>query len=283
MFNNLKCSINYEQAILMNNILIASYNSFPSIALAVESVLKRTNAECQITVFDSSPENSETRTYLQIMAILGHINLHTEDRQHLHGEALQWLVTHTESRYAVILDSDVEILCPEWLDVILSMLAATTLGVAELRKAGNFYPQRVFRVPIFHPSLFLINIDKYRDFGIHGDDWLTKRIPLSEFPYVNKYDHETSVAYHPIAKNTQHVHYDTGGRLAERILHENSKGYKVCTLPMQFMANAAQPPDPPFYAKHYEGMSARGGDVILQRRVVVKSRLLRLRASRENP
>lgn len=256
------------------SILISSFNGGIAIELCIESIKKRTlYFPYKIIVLDSSPESSNNRQYLKEMATKGVIELIEYSHQLKHGEAIYQLFGYCNSQIGILLDSDIEILRPDWIDVLVGYLKTEKdLGVGNMRLPCNFPKTKIFRCPSYHPCCFALNIDAYNEFGIRENDWKERFVPMSEYKDKAFFD-----ALNP---NMKKVHYETGSGFTERVLFFNEKNFVVHALPNKFIANAAQEPAMPHYVKHYEGISALNyiyTEKMKRRRQLIAERLRILR------
>ena len=254
------------------SILIPSWNALDAITLCIESILKRTKYfGFEIIVLDSSDEDSDTRQYLQMQRCAGNIELFAHNGRLRHGEALTLLFGLCNSKFAVILDSDVEILDSMWLQKLTQKIKTNKdLGIGHLRPNANYPKTGTFRTPAFHPFCFLINMDAYYEFGIHDKDWKEKFIHISQYKYKDEF-----IFFNPELKR---IHYETGSRFTERVLFENPQGYRVHGFPKGFIRRVN-----PFLGSiyHFEGMSAHShilhGDMMKSRIKLLQERLQKLK------
>ena len=229
------------------SILISSYHSGEALQLCVESIRKKTlYKNYKIIVLDSSGKDSETRNYLDNTS---YIDYQWDTEQPLrHGQALDILTQQCDTPLAVILDSDVEILKGNWLNQLTDQpITDKIMGVGHLREGGNFIKQSFWRVPIYLPFCLLLNMDAYRKMGIDKNDWVDRYIPMSEYPYKDRFTEASSRAYHKINTDLEKVHYDTAGGFSERVLFENPDKLVMRPFPPGFAKNAIY---------HYGGLSA---------------------------
>jgi glycosyltransferase involved in cell wall biosynthesis len=276
------------------SILISSWCSHIALEMTIESILKRTVYDnYKIIVCDSSPKDSGERRYLRRHRDDGHIELLECDTGTLkHGEAINRLLGYCSTEFACLLDSDIEILAGNWLSILVNFIRDDKdLGAGDLKKGGCFLNSSIFRGPLYHPSCLLLNMTIYRHFG-SDDDWLEKGIskpgqgiPMAEYKYKHKFNNwpkceENHLVYNFDPKMAG-VHYDTGGRFAERVLWENPGGLRMHPLPPNFIRSACGIEfAPKIY--HFEGMSAHhhilDGDYMKGRTALLHERLRLLRA-----
>ena len=229
------------------SILIPSYHSGEALQLCVESIRKKTtHKNYKIVVLDSSGKGSETRSYLDNTS---YIDYQWDVEIPLrHGQALDILTQQCDTPLAVIIDSDVEILRGDWLNQLTTQpITDEVMGVGHLREGGNFTKHGFFRVPIYLPYCLLVNMDAYRKMGFRATDWVDHYIPMSEYPYKDKFTEASYKAYHAINSSLEKVHYDTAGGFSERVLFDNPDGLTMYPLPPGFAKNAIY---------HYGGLSA---------------------------
>lgn len=272
------------------SILISSWCSHDALELTIESILERTIYNSyKIVVCDSSPAQGRERAYLKRNWDGGYIELlECTDRGDegflKHGEAINRLLAHCDTELACLLDSDVEILASDWLSILAAFIKDDKdLGVGDLRKGGCFLNSSIFRGPLYHPSCLFLNMSAYRHFGSE-DDWLEKGIsipgqgiPMTRYKYKYKFDGwprcEGSNLVYNYDSTMAGVHYDTGGRFAEKILWENPEGLRMHPIPVGFFKKKIY---------HFEGMSAHhqilDGDYMRARVALLQERLRLLRA-----
>ena len=229
------------------SILISSYHSGEALQLCVESIRKKTlYKNYKIIVLDSSGKESETRNYIDNTSYIDY--QWDTDIQLRHGQALDILTQQCKTPLAVILDSDVEILRGDWLhQLTFRPITDDIMGVGFLREGGNFIKQSFWRVPIYLPYCLLLNMDAYRKMGLGKNDWVDRYIPMSEYPYKDRFTEASSRAYHAINTSLEKVHYDTGGGFSERVLFENPDKLVMYPLPPAFIKDTIY---------HYGGLSA---------------------------
>ena len=124
--------------------------------------------------------------------------------------------------------SDIEILQPDWLDMLVERMdKPDVLGVADFKPGRNHF-DRMWIAPRYLPDWMLLDMEKYRE--IEGeDDWDLSFVPYPDWPHP-----EVFAKQRPLANpdhNPPKVFRDTGWRIWEKMAHENPKNYKFVSLP----------------------------------------------------
>ena len=213
------------------SILISSYCGGLATQLCIESIFKKTDyPDFNIMVCDSSPADSEDRKYLKGLWEQKEIRLLESPRQLLHGEAIWYLIAGCETKWAVIMDCDMEIYEEDWLKYLFGFIKNDKdIGVAYYQPE-NVVPDRFWRTPRYLPFCMLINIDKYHEIAEDGD-WLERfNIPWEDYPYKHLF--QKWKGGHPYLKIPDNrVFGDTASRFAEKMEFEKPLGYKIQHLP----------------------------------------------------
>jgi len=219
------------------SILIANFNGHEAIELCVESILKKTvYPDYKILVFDSSKPDSRDRAYLTSQQQQGNITLFTSDIQMRHANAVMRLLAKCETPLACTLDSDIEVLRGEWLNILVNELKSPNdMGVAKLKTFGA-YPNSTATAPLFQPFCMLLNMENYRKIA-DGINWQEKAIPIEEYKGKHTYPNYQKAK----------IYGDVGWQLAEEVIFDNPEGFIMREMPEKYMLN---------YLRHYGGLSA---------------------------
>ena len=222
------------------SILISNYHAGEALELTIESIQKRTAYKSyKIIVLDSSKPDSRDRTYLQ--SLKGQVELLETDIHLKHGEAVWRLLNHCKAPLAIILDSDVLIRQPDWLDLLIRMQNMGNdgqLGVA-VYQPENAVPCRFWRMPRYLPMCALLNMETYRSF-MHPDDWMEAYFPWKDcqqkelFVKFNNHPYATVGLKRSIEDKENQVFGDTGWRFCERVNLENKGKYHMHHLSYKF-------------------------------------------------
>jgi len=236
------------------SILISSWCGHKAMELCIESILERTDYKTyQIIVCDSSSPFGPDRKYLRNHKEKGNIKLLESEVRLQHGQALWRLLSYCKTDLACILDSDSEILSSDWLDVFTSQIKnyEKDLGIGYLIKGGNRPNNDFFFAPVFHPSLFVLNMSLYRQI-MKEDDWMFAKIDMKDFRYKKELqamnDEQASHWFeYDRFLNRPSIAYDSGGIFTERMIYENPRGLKMHAMPLNFFGDKV---------RHFGGMSA---------------------------
>ena len=218
------------------SILIGNARTWCSIELAIESILKRTAYKpYQIIVYNQARirDKGNRVAYLHKMARKGYIRLiegEYRPRSDLdgHGKSVKKLLSACKTPLALLWVSDIEILQPEWLDMLVERIdGPDVLGIADFKPGRNHF-NRMWIAPRYLPDWMLLDMEKYRE--IEGeDDWDLSFVPYPDWPYPEVF------AKQPPLANPDHnppkVFRDTGWRIWEKITHKNPNNYRLVSLP----------------------------------------------------
>ena len=235
------------------SILIPSWCPHEALYLCIESIKKRTAYKpYKIVVCDSSPADSAERSYLRACRDGGILELIEVPKRQAHVISLNALLTHCDTDYACVLDSDVEIMRSDWLDFFMNKLPnyEQDLGVGGFVKGMNRPGFDFFQLPWFHPAVLVLNMHLYRQFR-QADDWGLFKEPMNEFKckYKDKiigHEKELLEWFEDIELNRVRVEYDTGMKFATRLVFENPRGFKMHKISI---------PELDKYVHHYGSMS----------------------------
>lgn len=236
------------------SILIPSWCPHEALCLCIESIIKRTAYKpYKIIVCDSSPADSAERSYLRACRDNKILELIEVPKRQAHVKSLNTLLTHCDTDYACVLDSDVEIMRDDWLDFFMSKLPdyEQDLGIGGFVKGGNRPGFNFFQLPWFHPACLVLNMHLYRQFR-QDDDWGLYKEPMSEFKYKDKIiEHKKELLewFADTELNRSGVEYDTGMKFAERLVFANPRGFKMHKISI---------PELDKYVHHYGSMSLWG-------------------------
>ena len=218
------------------SILIGNARTWESVELAIESILKRTSYKpYRIIVHNQARirDKGNRVAYLNKMAKNGSIKLiegEYRPRSDLdgHGKSVQKLLSVCDTELALLWVSDIEILKPEWLDMLVERIDGDDiLGVADFKPGRNHF-NRMWIAPRYLPDWMLLNMPLYR--AIEGnDDWDLSYVPFPEWPHPEVFMGQ-SPPIHP-DHNPPKVFRDTGWRIWEKMAKKNSRYYRFVPLP----------------------------------------------------
>jgi glycosyltransferase involved in cell wall biosynthesis len=211
------------------DVLISNFSGGDALELCIESHIKRTRyPNYKTVVFDSTGEGSRDRVYLRQLESAGKIRLLTAEERVNHGGAIMALLKNCHADYACLLDNDMEILGPNWLQILTGLFdAPKVLG------ASRFISARVHRknylAPAYDASCMILDTEKYRKY-IGDIVWDNADIRLEDYKYRNIYDNipkpDPFSGY--VYRDTEHV-------FTEKILFENTDGLIMRALPPDFV------------------------------------------------
>jgi len=238
------------------SILISNYCGGDALALTIESVIKRTTyRNYRIIVQDSSSPESNDRRYLRDLKAAGKIDLLESNIPLKHGEAIWRLLNICQTPSAILLDSDVMIIQPNWLIYLIGLLGDTRIGLATYQPE-NAVPDRFWRMPRYLPMCVMLNMETYRPF-MHPDDWMEGYFPWKDCQQKGLFEKFSSHPYMTIglkrsieAQDNQ-VFGDTGWRFCERINFEHIGGREMAHLSYAFYET---------FIKHWGAISIYNAD-----------------------
>ena len=175
--------------------IVVCHNTKALIKRAYESI-RRFHPDMSIIVIDGSDKSNPCVAYCKSLA--------SEMTQVIslgynigHGRGMHLGINEASTRYALIFDSDIEMLNSP-LAIMLDMMGEDTFGVGKIGKVST----KAFNTPIsyLHPFFQLINIKSYKKFHPyvhHGAPCLKTMMDirrrglsgkiLKEFPNLDKY------------------------------------------------------------------------------------------------
>lgn len=226
------------------SILIGNCRTWEAIELTVESILRRTAYKpYQIIVYDQSREtdNGSRLSYLRAQTEKGNIKLIEgayRQRSDLdgHGKAIKVLLDHCDTELAMLWDSDIEVLHPDWLDALVDRLKGEdVLGIGNCNPGLNHW-DRMWIAPRYVPNWMLLDMNIYRNFQ-DDDDWNLDFIPFSEWRHPEVFEGQRSPNNPELLNGEIRVFRDTGWRIWEKLMFENPQGLKMLPLPADWWGN----------------------------------------------
>lgn len=231
------------------DILIPNRFSWNGVALAVESILKRTEGGgYRIIVADnsaSSPtdprltDDGNRRDYLRALAAAGLITLIETgpfpDGRYGHGENLRVLLAASTADYAVLFNNSAEVKRPDWITMLTRLLRTRDdLGVARERPAVNHFDV-AWRAPCYWANIALIDMVLYRTI-MEPTDWRLDYMAGPAYPHPEQF---AALAPPVRPEHTPpDVLGDTGWRLWERLHYRNPANYGMVPLPGNYLDDA---------------------------------------------
>lgn len=231
-------------------VLIPTRYSWDSIALTIESILKRTDyPDFSVTVCDNSladnrfacePHERKTidgddgnrRAYLLELAADAKIKLlfnTDQGRRYGHGENLKQLCDSCKADYGFLLNSTSEVIRPDWISALVDMLRdpERDLGVARFRDGGNHF-DKCWITPNYWPNIMLLDMRLYRQhFPAH--EWELRQVGFEDFERPEIFDGMTPPR--TPERTPPLVFCDTGYSLYEKLRFENEAGLRMLPLP----------------------------------------------------
>ena len=233
------------------SILISNRNSFEAIQLCVESVRRYTDTP-RITVYDDCSTNGVDIEYLRkaneqgwLELIEGHkLGHYKEDFDKprcgyyaifFHGRALNILTASCTTRYAVILDCDVQILAPGWLDALIAPMTENPLALGVCDIWPKWIHDRYYVMPTYKFYFGALDMERYWD-GM-AVDWIPRAMDRREEPMLSLFAEWYPVKKHYPGRNLPKfeedlVRGDPGSPIWLKLTYDNPKGYKILPWPV---------------------------------------------------
>jgi GT2 family glycosyltransferase len=102
------------------SIVVVTYNAADYVRRCLESVRSRTRVPCELIVVDNASER-DTREYLESLDGI-HLILNEENRLWCAGCNQGMRASDPRSSYVLLLNSDIEVLREDWLEVMVSLI-----------------------------------------------------------------------------------------------------------------------------------------------------------------
>lgn len=146
-------------------ICITNYQSGDAVALCVESIRKFTAYPHDIAVYDDATNQAkyDDLPYLRGIRDKGWIRLIEGKRRIMHGPALSILLDSCTTDLAMILDCDIQIIAPGWLD---DMVGAQEQSKAAIMVDLESYPDNP---AVFKSWFFMLDMRQYPYIKAHWD------------------------------------------------------------------------------------------------------------------
>jgi len=187
------------------SILISNYNSYEALQLCVESIRKYTRYPYEIIVYDANSDNKIDRGYLQKAEQAGWLKVILGKEKTQHGVSIELLLDACDTDLAMILDCDIEILAPEWLEDMANLIEDDVVLISNVEKDYN---SGVPSLPDWFQSWFMmLNMKAY-------NDGMKTRWKTSQVNY-----------------NGREVFSPTGGKFWLKIQQDNPEGYRMISIP----------------------------------------------------
>lgn len=142
-------------------VCITNFQSGDAVALAIESVRRFTPGPPEIAVIDdhSDPDlYGEELAYLRDCAAKGWIRLLENEQRINHGPSLARLLDTVTTDLAMVIDCDVQILAPGWMELM----------IAEQERTG---------------AAMVANLEKFNDDNVHLQSWFFM-LDMAQYPHV---------------------------------------------------------------------------------------------------
>lgn len=249
------------------SILISNYDAHEALQLCIESIIIRTKYDKFVIFVGNCPASGVDRSYLEIMEKTGLLTLVSLDRDMSHGEVLTQLIKNQgrETPYFVTLDSDCEILAPDWIDVMLAQVQGPRDVIVAKHREGGLIGDNAIITRTLWLCCALFVMENY--LKIEADDNLPEGMtPFDTYPYRKQF------RYLPGFGWDRQLGVETAGRLADRLAFDNKFGLETRPLPADFFD---------VKVRHYGGISRNHfrpeHPDIAPRWVEIKRRLAELR------
>lgn len=221
------------------SILIPHRNSHEAIELCIESIRKYTTYPYTITVWDDASDVKSNIRYLRQVHDRGWIEL-IEGKERLgHGGVLnRFFNSRTiETKYAVLLDDDIQIKAGGWLRELVDLAESDPMTIACVDYRDKDYFPFGFIAGIYKFWFGLINMDAYED-GMHVDwrpwDADRRQEPYkTEFSglYTSKFRRKMEAGkWRELGFNPNLIKCDPGTALYLKIKYDNPRSYKALPL-----------------------------------------------------
>jgi len=212
------------------SILIPNYRGGDALHLCLESIRHYTpEGTCQIIVANDYDPDGEDNAYLDRAAGTWGVSVHYAKRRLSHGAVLNWLVNDLcRTRRAVILDNDIEILAPGWLEESLRLLNGDRVLAACDVRPQVVVSEQGYCLPFYRAWFCPLNMDIYRDMG--AIDW--------EFAYADANAPPIAELVRPLREIKKGPGFlesraclDPGSKLWAKVHFDNPRGYRVLPIP----------------------------------------------------
>ena len=217
------------------SVLIPNRNSFEAVQLCIESVRHYTRHPHKIVVLDDTSQNDVDLAYLRDCQRKGWLELIENTGPALtHGGALNVLLNEVcDTRYAFVLDCDVQILGPLWLAEMMALIEghADILGMCDFRH--KMINQECYIAGFYKMWFGLLNMHAYRD-GMQVD-WRYAQTTLEAEPFKSMFMCLDGVVK-PKGFNYNLVKMDPGSKLWVKVRYDNPRGYRVLHVPRAIAA-----------------------------------------------
>lgn len=226
------------------SILIGNCRTWEAIELTIESILRRTAYKSyKIIIYDQSREtdNGSRLPYLRTQAEKGNVKLIEgayRKRSDLdgHGKAIKKLLEHCNTDLALLWDSDIEVLHPNWLGILINSLEGKNiLGVGHFNPGRNHW-DLMWISPRYVPNWMLLDMSIYRNFQSE-DDWSLDFIPFSKWKHPEVFEGQRPPKNPELLNGEIRVFRDTGWYIWEKLTFENPQGLKMLPLPIDWRGN----------------------------------------------
>lgn len=233
-------------------ICMTNYQSGDTVALAIESIRKFTAYPHEIAVYDDAtdPRLYDDLTYLRAVQAKGWLRLLEGQSRVMHGRALATLLDTVTTDLAMVMDCDIQILKPGWLELMIAQQEKTG---AALISDIEIFPDNVAIASWF----FMLDMAQYPSVK-------------AEWGYTQKVPGDVKAGMYP-----------TGHQVYKHILDQ---GRIIAPFPAGLSPD--RPSGPTDYYRHHCHISVlsmpQSGpcwDIRQQRYAIVQSELRKLRAN----
>jgi len=215
------------------SILIPNRDTYEMLQLCIESVRKYTRYPHRIIVCDDNSQGGVDLEYLREGRDKGWLELYENDKQLYHGGMLNRLVNEIcDTELAFLMDSDVQILKPGWLQDFITLISEGDDIIAVWNTLLKYFTPHCYRVPVYHVWFGLLNMTAYRD-GMQVD-WASKQTDRRDEPFKTIFapyypPREAGISWDSWDENF--VAIDPGGNPWVKFNYDNPRGYRVIPMP----------------------------------------------------
>jgi len=226
------------------DLLIPNFNGHEAVQLCILSILKRTAYKSYKIIVLDNLGNGQDRDWLRKQRDAENIELIENDGAiKKPGQAMTALLRHTTAELACHMESDVEILRADWLNLMVSQIRDWQRDIVVCRYFPAKSNANWWVSPVVGPECILFNMPLYRQI-MEDDDMQQSSVKFEDYKYRFVFDE-----IEPPPKPNGYVNLDTCWKLTEKLRFENRWGFNIQFLPINFFYN---------YVWHYGGISTRG-------------------------
>lgn len=170
-------------------LISVTYNTRDLIETAINSIRKHCGKQ-NMFIVDGSERNNDCYKYLEAMAMGGDLRMYSAGYNIGHGHGLDLAMERVQTPYALMFDSDIEVL-KDPIPEMLELMDKDTYGVGWITEVGRdgydygTWPWHKKETPIkyLHPYFALVNIEMYHRFKPlchHGAPFFKSMVDLHD-------------------------------------------------------------------------------------------------------